>query len=122
MCVTNAYRYSQIQQALGGAVLTEQLAKESVFFLQSPSTWFRHERVKLTTSEKLQRVPEKGIQCGRALHLLCFILACSTGAFFCTSWPWLYHPAAPCEMLGLMCQSLAWASGSPGHSESFASL
>lgn len=40
---------------------------------ESPSTWFGHERVKLTASEKLKRVPKKGIQQGRALHLLCFV-------------------------------------------------
>lgn len=124
MCLSNAYRYSQIQPAPGGAVLTEELARESVFYLQSPQA--RSLDMKKWSLLKLKRVPKKEIQWGRALHLLYFVLACSTGAFSVhagsTSWLWLYHPAATCEILGLMCPSPpAWAWGSLRHSKSFAS-
>lgn len=77
--------------------------------------WFGHKRVKLTICERLKRVPKKGMWWGRALHppTFCFSL-CSTGSFFCTPWPWLYHPAAACEMLGLMCQHLCLGLGVQG--------
>lgn len=84
------------------------VGKICVLSSESPSAWFGHERVKLTTSEKLKRIPKKGIQWGESsssavlFQPVAQVLSSVHPAFGCTTlYMWDVRIDVPVPLPGL---------------------